>query len=182
MKPRLMPSIDTARRTRRAVLPTLAASIAAACVIALVPSSASAATPRCTVAKLDGSFRNQSAGAGNRFVTLVLTNTSRTTCSLFGYPGGQLLGARDRDLPTTFVRNRSRTPKTVVLTAGQSALSQFRWGAVAGRGEPTNGPCEPTPARIEITPPNATQHLVLPWRMGPVCERGAITVAPMTRG
>ncbi|ADB53817.1 DUF4232 domain-containing protein [Conexibacter woesei] len=177
-----MSSIISVRRVRRTVLPTLAAAVAAAGVTALLPGSAVAATPRCAVDQLDGAFKNASAGAGSRTATLVLTNTSRSRCSLFGYPGAQLLNARNRDLPTNIVRDRSRSPKTVVLAPGGRAVSQWRWGAIAGSGEPQNRACEPNPARIEVTPPNATRFLVLPWKMGPVCEKGEITVRPMAAG
>ncbi|MDO8209961.1 DUF4232 domain-containing protein [Conexibacter sp. CPCC 206217] len=169
------------RRGRRAASLLAAAATTAACLTAVAAPSATAATPRCTTAKLLGEFKKPSAGAGSRFVNLVLTNHTRKSCSVFNYPGAQLLGKTNAELPTQIVRDRSRTPKTVVLKPGESAESAWRWGAIAGRGEPTKGPCEITPARIEITPPNDFQHLVLPWRMGPVCERGTITVRPMIK-
>jgi hypothetical protein len=165
----------------RAARAALAATAAAACVGAVVAPSASAATPRCTVPNLKGSFTNASAGAGNRFVTLALKNTSSKRCSLFGYPGAQLLSSSGRKIPTNVVRDRSRTPHTIVLKPGQSGLSQWRWGAIAGKGEPVRGKCEPTPSKIEVTPPNATSHLVLAWKGGSVCEHGQITVRPMVK-
>ncbi|HEY4278283.1 MAG TPA: DUF4232 domain-containing protein [Conexibacter sp.] len=166
---------------RRAARAVIAAAAAAACLAAVAVPTASAATPRCTVPNLKGSFKNASAGAGQRFVTLALKNSSSTSCSLAGYPGAQLLSASGREIATNVVRDHSKTPKTVVLRAGQSALSQWHWGAIAGRGEPVTGKCEPTPSKIEVTPPNATGHLVLAWRGGPVCEHGQITVRPMTK-
>lgn len=167
------------RRVRRRALPSfVAVAVAVAGTAALLPGSASAATPRCTVSKLSVELRNPSAGAGQRFLTLVMTNATRSSCSLFGYPGMQLLGSRNQELPTNVVRFRARV-RTVVLAPGERATTQLRWGAIAGPGEPAMGRCEPNPARVEITPPNATRHVVLPWRYGPVCERGEITVRPM---
>lgn len=179
MKPGGMPSSTTRRRIRRRALPSfLAAVVALAGSAALLPGAASAATPRCTVAKLSAELRRPSAGAGQRGLTLVLTNASRSSCSLFGYPGAQLLSARNQDVPTNVVRQRARV-RTVVLRPGAGATTTLQWSSVAGPGEPVTGRCEPNPARVEITPPNATQHFVLPWRYGPVCERGEITVRPM---
>lgn len=164
---------------RRLVLAAAVAALALAA--AALPAASSAATPRCTVSSLLGELRSPSAGAGQRQAKLVLTNVTRKTCSLGGYIGAQLLGARNRDLPTDVVRNTSRRAGTVVLDAGESAATTLQWGVVAGTGDRQSGECQPTPARIEITPPNATGHLVLPWRNGPVCEQGRIVVTPLTR-
>ncbi len=124
-------------------------------------------------------LRAPGAGAGQRYAKLLLTNVTRRSCSLRGYPGGQLLGARNRALPTNVVRDSGRV-RTVVLRPGQSAKTTLHWSVIPGTGDRTHGECQPTPARIEITPPNARQHLVRPWRNGPVCERGTIDVKPMT--
>jgi hypothetical protein len=166
-------------RGRRAASTLLASAAVVVCVAAVAAPSASAATPRCTVAKLRAQFKNAQAGAGNRTLTLVLTNKTRKSCSMFGYPGAQLLNAGGRNVPTDVVRNRGVQPRTIVVAPGRSAVSQWRWGAIAGRGEPTNGRCEPNPAKIEVTPPNDDDHFVLTWRGGSVCEHGAITVTPM---
>ncbi len=166
---------------RRGRLLAVAALATAAC--AALPAAAPAARtpPRCTVSTLLGELTRPQAGAGQRFVTLVLTNVTRRACSLGGYPGGLLLGARNNALPTNVVRMPDVPVRTVVLAPGKSAKSTLQWGAIAGTGDRQRGTCQPTPARIEITPPNAAQHLVLPWRLGPVCERGRIVVTPMTR-
>lgn len=163
---------------RNATFLSLVAALAATAVLALA-GPAAAAPPRCTVPQLKGAITNVTAGAGSRFATLSLRNASRRTCKLFGYPGALLLSRSGRALPTRVVRDTSVRPATVVLAPGRRATSQWRWGAIAGKGEPADGNCEPTASRIEVTPPNATGHLVLPWRYGPVCQHGKITVRPM---
>jgi len=171
------------RRGGRAASTLVAAAVATAClaaVPAVAVTAAQAAVPRCTVPQLRGALKNLQAGAGNRFGTLVLRNVSSRPCRLFGYPGALLRSRSGRAIPTDVVRDRSVRPVTVVLRAdGGRAVSQWRWGAIPGRGEPTRGRCEPRPARIEVTPPNATRQLVLPWRSGPVCQHGRIEVRPM---
>ncbi len=165
------------RPTRR----RLALLAATAALAAALPAAAHARTaPRCTVSSLLGELRRPGAGAGQRFAKLLLTNVTRRTCSLGGFIGGQLLGARNSDLPTNVVRNTGRRAGIVTLTPGQSATTTLQWGAIAGTGDRQSGECQPTPARIEITPPNASGHLVLPWRNGPVCEQGRIVVNPLT--
>ncbi|HEX5146683.1 MAG TPA: DUF4232 domain-containing protein [Conexibacter sp.] len=162
-------------------LAALAAAVLALVAVAALPAAASARVPRCTVSSLLGELRAPTAGAGQRQAKLILTNVTRRTCTLAGYPGGQLLGARNRDLPTSVVRNTARRAGVVTLAPGASAKTLLQWAVIPGTGDRQSGECEPTPARIEITPPNASGHLVLPWRNGPVCERGRIVVNPMTR-
>jgi hypothetical protein len=164
---------------RRLARRTLLAAALVPFALAVAAPAATAAAPRCGVSSLLGELRHPTAGAGSRFVTLVLTNVTRRTCTLVGYPGMQLLGPTNLPLPTHVVRDRSRTPHRVTLHPGASARSSLRFRGIAGPGEPQGGACEPTPARVEVTPPDATRHLVLPWRLGPVCEHGAIDVRPM---
>lgn len=171
------------RRTQRRLLLAVAATAALTAGVAAVPASAASYTtiPRCTVSSLLGELRSPTAGAGQRQAKLLLTNVTRGTCVLGGYPGGLLLGARNRALPTNVVRNPGTRARVVTLAPGESAKTTLQWGAITGTGDRPTGECEPTPARIEITPPNANGHLVLPWRNGPVCERGRIVVNPLTR-
>ncbi len=61
------------------------------------------------------------------------------------------------------------------------ARTTLQWGAVAGSGDAQRGRCQPNPAnRFEVTPPNATNHLVLRWSFGSVCQEGRIVVRPMS--
>jgi hypothetical protein len=170
------------RRSRRRLAlaaGAAAAALAASLSIVAAPRSAAAAPPRCDVLSLMGELRHPTAGAGQRFVTLVLTNVTRRSCTLRGYPGLRLLDRRNLPLPTRVVRVRGRA-RLLILTPGDTARADLRWGAIPGPGEPPAGPCEPAPARIAVRPPGAAHRLVLPWRLGPVCERGAIEVRPLS--
>lgn len=157
----------------------LASAVVALALVALPAAAPARTAPRCTVSSLLGELRRPGAGAGQRFAKLLLTNVTRRSCTLGGYVGAQLLGARNNPLPTNVVRDTSRRASVVTLTPGQSATTILHWGVIAGTGDRQTGECQPTPARIEITPPNATVHLVLPWRNGPVCQRGQIAVTPV---
>jgi uncharacterized protein DUF4232 len=157
-----------------------AVALAIPAPITAAPHAAAAAPPRCGVLSLMGELRHPTAGAGQRFVTLVLTNVTRQTCTVRGYPGLRLLDRRNNPLPTRVVPDRSRPVHLLVLAPGDTARSDLRWGAIPGPGEPAAGPCEPNPARIAVRPPHAAHRLVLPWRFGPVCERGRIDVRPLS--
>lgn len=161
-------------------MPRLLIALVAVLVAATVATPASAAPGRCHKRDLSAHLRAHSPGAGQRYATLVLVNRSSERCTVYGYPGAQLLRHRHghKRVPTDIVRDRSRTPRRVTLRPGGRARSGWHWGAVAGPGEPQHGRCEPVAKRIEITPPNAFRHFTIRWRMGPVCEHGRIEVRP----
>lgn len=156
----------------------VAATLAAAPALGASSHPAAATPPRCDVLSLMGELRHPTAGAGQRFLTLVLTNVTRQTCTLRGYPGLRLLDRRNLPLPTRVVRVRGAT-RLLVLAPGDTARTDLRWSAISGPTEQHPGPCEPTAARIAVRPPQAAHRLVLPWHYGPVCERGRIEVRPL---
>jgi len=55
--------------------------------------------PTCQTSQLQAALEMPDAGAGQRYVTLVLTNTG-ATCQLTGYVGLQLLAAGGAPIPT----------------------------------------------------------------------------------
>jgi Protein of unknown function (DUF4232) len=141
---------------------------------------ATAAPGRCHARDLRASLLRQPPGAGQRFAHVQLTNISSHSCTIFGYPGAQLLRADGSRVPTDVVRDHSRTPHLLTLRHGRRAAALWHWGAVAGRGEPTSGRCEPTARTIEITAPDAFRSLRIKWPYGPVCEHGRIVEHPFS--
>jgi hypothetical protein len=129
-------------------------------VLAVLLLAAAAATPRCHTADLTVHMGRVDAGAGSRFAPLVLKNTSTHTCTVRGYVGARFVGH------TTHVVRVTGTPLTTVsLTAGKSAVSDMRWGAI-----PTGSATQcPTPSALEITPPDETTQLKLKWSGGMIC-------------
>jgi hypothetical protein len=168
-------------RRRARPLAALALTLAALGAIPAAPAAAPArAPPACGSFSLLGELRHPTAGAGSRFVTLVLTNVTRSSCSLRGYPGLRLLGPTNLPLPTHVVHVAvAGAPRTVVLAPGGSARSALRFSAIAHPGEPAAGACEPRPARVRVAPPGGAHPLVIPWRLGPVCDRGRIEAKPL---
>ena len=110
---------------------------------------------------------------------MALTSTSAVPCVLGGYPGLLLQTASGSALPTTVVRRGSYSftamvPTTVTLTHGESAYFNIGYSDVPVGTETT---C-PTSASMQVTPPNAPDHLVVTAALAP-CGGGTTVVSPV---
>ena len=121
-------------------------------------------------------------GAGQRHATLVLKDTGGQTCTIDGYGGLGLVDAAGRALPTRQVRVASPAPKLVTLKPGATVRAQLQWGAVPGTGDSATGDCQPTPAALQVIPPDETDALRVAWQGGPVCEGGTIQQSAYVAG
>jgi hypothetical protein len=119
---------------------------------------------RCHTSELAASLAPGDAGAGQRYATLSLTNTSSRTCTVFGYGGLQPLDAAKRELPITLTRDTGRPAPLVRLVPGAKVGRTIHWGAVPSGEQPC-----PTPAYASIIPPDETAPLLIRWSLGPVC-------------
>jgi hypothetical protein len=142
-------------------------------------STTGAGLSRCATAHLAGSVVGGNGAAGTIQTTMGLRNTASTSCTLGGYPGLQLLGAGGAALPTTVVRKgtypfTAMAPTTVTLAPDQSAYFNIGYSDVP-MGNQTS--C-PTSVSLQITPPNAYDHLVITASLGP-CGNGTMTVSPV---
>lgn len=127
---------------------------------------------RCGTSALRGQLVGGSPGAGQRYATLVVTNISGSTCTLYGYSGLQLLGPDGRSLPTQLQRTANPGPRLVMLAPGKTASQELHWGVVPGPGESDTGQCEPPPTAASVIPPDETTPLRVGWTFGPVCQSG----------
>ena len=163
---------------RRGVRPAIAAAVGALALgvvgFAVPPASgATGAPPRCSTPDLAAQLKGGGAAAGQRYATIVLTNTSGRTCTVHGYGGMALLGAPGQGVPTDLRRNAAPAPTTVSLTPGASARSLLHWAVVPAVDE--NGfTCQPTAVTAVVTPPNQTTAALRPWTFGMVCQHGRI--------
>ena len=155
-----------------------------------VPNTVSHITyaPRdCAGSQLSATLTRGYQARGNyRQLVLTLTNTSRSACTLSGYPGLQLLNNKYRPLTTTAVQVPGRTSWSArsVLLPGQSATADITF-AVSGpfyRGwnYPTSAFYQAGAAYLVVTLPGIYpvygqpnwqpygQHFVLPIPGGPV--------------
>ncbi|NGN62932.1 DUF4232 domain-containing protein [Streptomyces sp. A7024] len=139
-------------------------------------------TPWCATSDLSASLRQLNPAAGNRYTVLVLTNTSGHSCRTQGWPGLQLVDADGRNLHTMVIRDRSRTPKQLTLTPGDSAWSGLHTSQVPGEADPVDGGCRPEPERLEVIPPDSRTRLEVAWVAGEVCNCGRIDAWPLREG
>jgi hypothetical protein len=144
------------------------------------PAGASTArADRCHTSELTGSLGPETAGAGQRYATLVLRNTGGRPCTVHGFGGLGLAGTGGSILKTNQVRSGGPAA-TVRLGPGATVRSDLHWGSVNGPGDPPTGDCQPTPTTLRVIPPDETDALAVAWTFGPVCEGGTIEQRPYT--
>lgn len=152
--------------------------VAAAALIALTGAGvvaaprAGAAVP-CSTDRLAVQVKPGSPGAGQRYATVVLTNTSAGTCTVYGYGGLALLGPPGQGVPTDLRRVPQPAPTTVSLPLGGSARSLLHWTVIPADDE-TGPACQPTAVAVLVIPPNQITGELRPWTFGPVCQHGLI--------
>ena len=86
------------------------------------PSTPSA--PACSTADLSGTVNTGQGGAaaGSTYYPLNLTNTSKSSCYLFGYPGVSFVtGPSGSQIGEPASRNPAIAPSTVILSPGGTA-------------------------------------------------------------
>jgi hypothetical protein len=166
-------SSPRAGRPSRAAFVWAAALGLAVSGLAVPPPAGAATTGSCRTADLSVQLEPGSPGAGQRYATVVLTNSGSRTCTVHGYGGVALLGAPGQGVPTDVRRVVDPPPQTVSLPRGASARSLLHWTVVPADDEP-GAECQPTAGAVVVTPPDQTTAALLPWTFGPVCQHGLI--------
>ena len=118
----------------------------------------------------DASLRDQLAAgqarllhgyAGGVYVVIDFTNTSGSTCTLFGYPGVSLVtGPPYTQIGLAAKRSTSTPKKLVTLAAGATANAQLQIVDALNYPSATCGPTKAT--ALKIYPPNQTEPVYLP--------------------
>ena len=164
------------------------AALAACFAAILVPAceSGSSTTPpgastTCRASQLGAARLGTAAAAGHIVVTYGLQNTSTGACTLFGYPGVQMVDRAGRALATQVSHGGSytfvgETPAAVALAPGVQASFFLGYSDVPA-GNRTG--CAPS-SRIDITPPGDTAAVMVADQIAP-CG-GAVTVSPVHAG
>lgn len=176
-------SAPTTTAATNTTAPSTAPSTTAATTSASTNPGSTTSVPAgetsCPASALAGAIAGSSGAAGTIETTVGLRNASTTTCTLGGYPGLLLLNAAGSALPTTVVRKgafafTAMSPTTVTLSPGASVYFNIGYSDVPVGGETS---C-PTSAKLEITPPNAFDHLIIVATLAP-CGGGSMTVSPV---
>lgn len=136
---------------------------------------------RCFTQQLQISQAGASGATGHIQMIYALENTSSTACTVFGYPGMQMVDSAGNPMPTTVVRGNAFTfpdiqPRAVALEPGGQASFAVDYSDVPV-GNQTSCPVS---AALEITPPNAFDRLVIPASIAS-CD-SVLHVSPVIAG
>ena len=153
--------------------------------------AATPAGPDCRIEQLSVRWTPAGVALGHAAVQFTFRNTSGASCTLFGFPGLQLLDARGASLPTYVNWGHDyivqpETPTLVTLPPDGEASFLLGYTDDPGRFGLT---C-PISTQVAITPPNETRSLVIPFQFAgadpdPVTGRlkcGAFAVSPVYPG
>ena len=153
--------------------PSAAATTPATTAPATTAPLGPAAAPRCHTSQLSVAFTGLNAAmGGQRGMTLILTNHSGATCSVYGYPG--LAFFTSSGFPMATQLTWMKAPHTQVgLRPGGNAQAMLTW-----RVNPYPQPTTFDPDLVHITPPDEYAHLQAPWQGGPV-KGGDIVAWPL---
>lgn len=133
------------------------------------------AVSRCYVGQLTAKVVASSGAAGHLGVMFGLHNRSRRTCTLYGFPGAQLLTARKSRLPTHlqwgdgYITGIQRKKTLVRLTPGANAYFVMEWTHI-----PSPGQRCPMAPLVRITPPNDYSSILVPMKPSGIDACGGI--------
>ena len=129
--------------------------------------------PRCHASQLTVAYTGLNAAmGGQRGMTLILTNHSGATCSVYGYPGLAFYTSGGSPT-TTHLTWMTASHARVMLRPGGNAQAMLTW-----RVNPYPQPTSFDPDLVQITPPDEYAHLQAAWPGGPVRD-GDIIAWPL---
>ncbi|MGW4882121.1 DUF4232 domain-containing protein [Streptomyces sp. NPDC004262] len=123
-------------------------------------------TAACQASGLGYSWADTGSGSGQKHAVVALTNKSGRTCTLYGFPGVDLVdGGRQWPL-----RRTDATPQRVTLASGAAARFTLTY-LPSDAGDSTAF----TPTTVVITAPDQRTSYDLPWHGGPVVLQDGAT-------
>ncbi len=153
-------SVRTARRTAVALAVGCTTALTATAASAAPASPANSARPGVIHACVRSDVKfgvSQGSGAAGTFTYLLrFTNRSRSTCTLFGFPGVAAVNRRDRQLGSPAARVSGAPLRVVVLRRGRTGHAVLR---ITDAGFIPRRLCRPAEAR--------GLHVILPSRVNP---------------
>ncbi|MBD0418811.1 DUF4232 domain-containing protein [Streptomyces sp. TRM S81-3] len=138
---------------------------------ATATATASDAQGRCHTSELSASVGANRPGAGQSNFALVLTNGSRRTCTVYGFPGVEFVNGAGEAVTPDPERATDEERRTVTLAPGASA-----WSALTYTNPALTGVTTVTPAALRVTPPDETAALSVRWAGGEVSNTGKASV------
>jgi len=119
-----------------------------------------AGPPECATSGLAVKLGAGNGAAGSTFIPIVFTNTTGSSCSMFGYPGVSFVtGQGGSQIGSAAMRDSTQPARTIVLAAGGVAHATLR--VVQALNFPTAA-CKPVTANtLKIFPPGQTDPLYI---------------------
>jgi hypothetical protein len=114
----------------------------------------------CATSDLNVTLGTSSGYAGGTYQTIVFTNTSGATCTLYGYPGVSLVSAPPYTQIGLAAQRGGTAPVTqITLAAGATANAVLQVVDALNFGAATCGPTKA--AFLRVFPPNQTAPVYL---------------------
>ncbi|GKQ34095.1 DUF4232 domain-containing protein [Streptomyces sp. A012304] len=132
---------------------------------------AAATGTRCHTSELRASIGPDHPGAGQENFAVVLTNGSRRTCTVYGYPGLAFVDSAGDAVTPNPERSGAQEARKVALAPGASA-----WSALTFANPALTGVTTVTPAAVLVTPPDETASIRVAWTGGKVSNTGKASV------
>ena len=126
----------------------------------VTPSSSAPGTSACVTSALQVKLGSSNGYAGGVYVLIDFTNTSGSTCTLFGYPGVSLVTGPPYKQIGLAAKRTSTPKKLVTLAAGATANAQLQIVDALNFPSANCGPAKAT--ALKIYPPNQTEPVYLP--------------------
>jgi hypothetical protein len=119
-----------------------------------------AGPPACATSGLSVKLGAGNGAAGSTYIPIVFTNTTGSSCSLFGYPGVSFVaGQGGSQIGSAAQRDTTQPAQDIVVAAGGVAHATLR--VVQAANFPVAA-CKPTTAtELKIFPPGQTDALFL---------------------
>jgi Protein of unknown function (DUF4232) len=124
-----------------------------------IQTSTPAGPPGCATAALKASLGPGSGAAGSSFYPIEFTNTSGSTCSLYGYPGVSFVTAAGAQVGAAATEDPTYPRQLVTLAPGDTAHAELKVGNAQNYPAST---CDPVAVSLlKIFPPNQTSALTI---------------------
>jgi hypothetical protein len=143
-------------------------------------TSTAGAAAACTTSALKISQSAPNGYAGGEIVTLVFTNASGATCTLYGYPGVSLVSSAQKQIGLAAKRSGTAV-KLITLASGATASASLQ--IVDALNFPSTT-CDPVKAAyLRVYPPNQTASVLLA-NTSQTCSKPVqtLTVNPVQSG
>lgn len=151
------------------------------------PSTGSSSNPQaqgpapCPTSGLKVATGPRQGAAGSVYVALEFTNTSGTTCTLYGYPGVALAASNRAQIGAPATRDGSKPKQLITLKPGATGSATLRIPQAMNYPAAKCGPVQA--AYLQIYPPNQTAHVDIPYQtLGCSKQLTVLTIGTVVTG